>query len=213
MVRQPAASEAAGYGKERCELSVGLHLDLGEWVWRSGEWQQAYAVVALDDPDAVLAEVGRQLEAFRQLMCCEPTHIDSHQHVHRQEPVLSITRALAAQLGVPLRDFAPRPRYAGGFYGLGAKNAPFPEGITCGNLIGTFSMLPAGVTEMGCHPGLDEELDSAYRDQRLIEVSTLCAPRVRSALQELEIDLISFRELNHSPPVGVCGVEAVEAPM
>src|SRR3712207_7115710 len=36
MVRWPAATEAAAYAREHRDLSVGLHLDLGEWVYREG---------------------------------------------------------------------------------------------------------------------------------------------------------------------------------
>ena len=35
------------------------------------------------------------------------------------------------------------------------------------------------MTEIGCHPGLDAELGSSYRLQRLREVEVLCDRRVR----------------------------------
>src|SRR5688572_28379081 len=42
MVRWPAAAAAASYARARPELSVGLHLDLGEWVLRDGAWVPLY---------------------------------------------------------------------------------------------------------------------------------------------------------------------------
>ena len=36
MVRQPAAEEAAAYARATPALGVGLHVDLGEWVWQDG---------------------------------------------------------------------------------------------------------------------------------------------------------------------------------
>ena len=39
MVRWPASTEAAAYGRAHPALSVGLHVDLGEWVCRKGSWQ------------------------------------------------------------------------------------------------------------------------------------------------------------------------------
>jgi chitin disaccharide deacetylase len=36
MVRQPAAAAAAAYARKLDRISVGLHLDLGEWVYRNG---------------------------------------------------------------------------------------------------------------------------------------------------------------------------------
>src|SRR6266566_7386787 len=90
MVRWAAAAEAAAYGRTHPALSVGLHVDLGEWVYRDETWVALYEVVPLADRAAVTEEVSRQLAAFRRLMGREPTHIDSHQHVHRDEPVHSV---------------------------------------------------------------------------------------------------------------------------
>jgi chitin disaccharide deacetylase len=42
MVRWPAAAEAAAYGQEHLPLSLGLHVDLSEWVYRNGEWTPLY---------------------------------------------------------------------------------------------------------------------------------------------------------------------------
>src|SRR4051812_5062264 len=79
MVRWPGAVEAAAYAKTRPELGVGLHIDLGEWAYRDGEWIALYQVVPLADHEAVFAEVERQLTCFRGLLGREPTHLDSHQ--------------------------------------------------------------------------------------------------------------------------------------
>lgn len=192
MVRQPAARAAAEYARENAALSVGLHLDLGEWTLRGGEWVQAYAVVPHDDPAAVAREVARQLGEFRRLMQREPTHLDSHQHIHRHQPVREIVTALGAELGLPVRDFNPASTYRGDFYGQGHKGAPFPEGISVANLLAIFHQLPPGLTELGCHPGADAALDSAYRAERLAEVTTLCDPRVRAGLDRGGIELVSF---------------------
>jgi YdjC-like protein len=85
MVNWPSAAAAAQYARRTPALSVGLHLDLGEWVFRNGEWTSLYQVVRSDDPSAIEQEIVRQLERFQRLMGCEPTHIDSHQHVHRHD--------------------------------------------------------------------------------------------------------------------------------
>ncbi len=195
MVRGPAAAEAANYARAHPRLSVGLHVDLAEWVYREGEWVPRYQVVPPDDQGAASREVARQLEAFRQLLGTNPTHLDSHQHVHRQEPVLSILRRLAEQLSVPLRGFTPAVHYCGDFYGQTGEGDPYPEGISLAGLLKTLSSLPAGVTELGCHPGDDENLDSVYRLERGQEVKTLCDPSVRAAVGRLQIQLCSFADL------------------
>ena len=48
-------------------LSVGLHLDLGEWVCIGGNWKPVYTVVPMDDKEAVEREVLHQLDSFRSL--------------------------------------------------------------------------------------------------------------------------------------------------
>src|SRR5262249_45151167 len=121
MVRQPAAAAASAYARTKGRISIGLHLDLGEWFFRDGEWLPLYSVVPTDDEKAVAAEVAHQLTEFRRLMGGNPTHLDSHQHVHRNEPVLSIARDLAKRIKIPLRDFNPAIRYCGDFYGQTAE--------------------------------------------------------------------------------------------
>src|SRR5262245_5377777 len=49
MVRWPAAPEAVAYAREHQSLSLGLHVDLGEKVFRAGEWVPMYTVVPLQD--------------------------------------------------------------------------------------------------------------------------------------------------------------------
>jgi predicted glycoside hydrolase/deacetylase ChbG (UPF0249 family) len=49
-----------------------------------------------------------------------------------------------------------------------------------------------GVTEIGCHPGVAEDLKTMYSAERLIELATLCDPRVRSAIAEVGLQLRSF---------------------
>src|SRR5437867_1669555 len=101
MVRWPAAIDAAQYAREHAKLSVGLHLDFGEWIYRHDEWEPLYEVVSADDRIEVMSEISNQLGRFRSLMGRGPTHIDSHQHVHLQEPVRSVLTAVANDLRVP----------------------------------------------------------------------------------------------------------------
>src|SRR5579863_7393824 len=90
MVRWPAAREAGEYARRRPQLGVGLHLDLGEWTYRNGSWAPLYEVVDESDADAVSEEVARQLQDFERLVGRPPTHLDSHQHRHRRQPLKSI---------------------------------------------------------------------------------------------------------------------------
>jgi predicted glycoside hydrolase/deacetylase ChbG (UPF0249 family) len=196
MVRWPAAAEAARYALQRPRLSVGLHLDLVEWIYRDYEWVPRYQVVPPDDEGAVAAEVSRQLEAFRRLLGRAPTHLDSHQHVHRNEPVRAVVSQLAQKLSVPLRSFTPQVQYCGDFYGQTGEGDPHPKGISLEGMLKIVQNLPAGVSELGCHPGEDEHLDSVYRIERMQEVAVLCHPQVRAALESNEVVLCSFADLS-----------------
>lgn len=199
MVRWPAAEEAADYARKHPDLSLGLHLDLCEWICRDDKWEPLYEVVAADDADEVREEVARQLETFQRLVGQEPSHLDSHQHVHRTDPVRSIMVETARRLAVPLRDFSDEVKYCGRFYGQGANGYPYPEGISVSDLVDCLRSLPAGVTELGCHPGWPDDLTSMYTTERITEVEVLCDPAVRAAIVEGEIRLSSFRNLAMAP--------------
>jgi len=56
-----------------------------------------------------------------------PSHIDSHQHVHREEPICSVVCKLAERLRVPVREQNPGILYRGDFYGQTAEGEPMPE--------------------------------------------------------------------------------------
>jgi predicted glycoside hydrolase/deacetylase ChbG (UPF0249 family) len=176
-------------------LGLGLHLDLGEWAYRDGAWVPLYEVVPSDDAAAVSEEINSQLAEFHRLVGRAPTHLDSHQHVHRSEPVLSIVLEVATKLGIPVRHYAPHVRYCGDFYGQSGAGHPLPRAIEVTSLVEVIKALPPGITELACHPGLDDKLDTMYRDERPLEVAALCDPRVRTTIAEQGIQLCSFGNL------------------
>ncbi|MGH9021974.1 MAG: carbohydrate deacetylase [Acidimicrobiia bacterium] len=196
MVRAPAAADAAAYARDRPALSVGLHVDLGEWVFEAGAWAPAYVVVPAEDATAVGEELRRQLNRFGQLMGQSPTHLDSHQHVHLREPVTSAMVELATRLHVPLRSFSSSVRFCGDFYGQTGTGEPWPDGISPESLIALLERLPPGVTELSCHAGTGDDLDSVYGVERTLEVEVLCDPSVRAAIEAEQIVLRSFREVS-----------------
>jgi predicted glycoside hydrolase/deacetylase ChbG (UPF0249 family) len=194
MVGGAAAEEAAAYAAGRHDLSLGLHLDLGEWVHDEGGWQPAYTVVDTDDEAAVAAEVGRQLEAFARLVGRPPTHLDSHQHVHRDQPVRRVVAAAGARLAVPVRHLDGAIAYRGDFYGQTGKGDPYPEAITVDALLDILAGLPDGWTELGCHPGRGVD-ELTYGAERERELAVLCDPRVAAALRHHGIELQSFHDV------------------
>jgi predicted glycoside hydrolase/deacetylase ChbG (UPF0249 family) len=193
MVRKPAAGEAASLAASHPSLAIGLHLDLGQWDYEQGEWKVAYENCPPDDPAAVDAECRAQVDAFRALLGRDPTHLDSHQHAHEEEPLSSVATTLAAELGVPLRGRLVS--YEGGFYGQSGRGEPYPEGITTAHLTRMIAGVRSGWTEFGCHPGIGVEAESSYAGEREIEVAVLCDPLVSEAIDREGVRLRSFAEL------------------
>lgn len=199
MVRWPDAEQAAAYARY-ASLSVGLHFELGEWVYRDGQWHARYEVIGSQTADAVRGEISSQLERFERLMGRPPTHLDSHQHVHFREPTRTALVLAAERLDVPVRGSTSGITYSGAFYGLDDHELPFPDAITVEALIGEIERLGPGVTEIGCHPATQADHESTYGAGRIQELETLCDPRVRAAIARCGVSLRSFADLDVAPP-------------
>lgn len=195
MVRGRDAAAAAAYARRHPALSVGLHLDLGEWTLRDSEWVPVYEVVPTEDRAAVSREIERQLEQFRDLVGADPTHVDSHQHVHQREPARAVAMALAERLGVPLRHFSATVQYRPSFYAQSENGETRLDWISPDALVQTIGELPAGISELSCHPAREIDIETLYADERLHELRTLCDPRVRSAPASAGVVLCSFRNI------------------
>jgi predicted glycoside hydrolase/deacetylase ChbG (UPF0249 family) len=148
-----------------------------------------YEVVATGDAAAVIAEVDRQIESFRRLVGRDPSHLDSHQHVHRDPPVREVVLDWGRRLEVPVRHFTPGVSYCGAFYGQSVKGESCLDSITADALIALIRGLPPGITELACHPATGDDLNSMYRSERSLEVAALCDPRVRATIAEERIEL------------------------
>lgn len=154
----PAAAEALA---AHPSLAVGLHLEVGE-------------------------DLRRQLDRFQQMTGRDPTHLDSHKHVHETDPeVGAAAGALAAEMGVPLRNRAIR--YERSFYGRDA--------ISPSHLMGLIEALPPGWTEIGCHPAAGPVPTSSYDAERQIELATLRDPGVKNLLNVTSVQLCSYAQV------------------
>jgi chitin disaccharide deacetylase len=198
----PASGEAAEAAAERPRLSVGLHFDLGEWLCRNGDWECTYLRVPLDDEEAIRKELDRQLRAFRRLVGRDPTHLDSHQHVHREEPVRSVLLDLGRELGMPVRHESAHVAYRGDFFGQLRTGESTAESVAVEALVDILATLEDDVTELGCHPGYAYDLATGYGQERALEVETLCDVRVRDAVIQLGIQLGSFHGMKQVPGAG-----------
>lgn len=195
MVRAPAALRAATLIRANPLLGVGLHVDMGEWVLRAGEWMARYEYVSEGDAAATDFELRAQVALFEQLTGARPDHLDSHQHVHLSRPELSSAIAqVARELGIGVRSLHPSVTYRS-LYGQDGGGRSLPEAISVEAYVEAINGLSPGTTELGCHPGYVEDLDSDYRDERAIELDTLCDPALRAAISERGVRLIKWSDV------------------
>lgn len=174
MVLRPAAGEAARLANTHPELSVGLHFE------DDGSAE-------LDDPAQAERAFHAQLEHFRDLVGRDPTHVDSHHHVH--VPHLVTFQSLARRLGVPLRHDG-QIRYIGDFWGQ-----PDLANVRRAFLLQLVdARADEGFNELGCHPArISDDLRSSYLQERAVELQTLTEPGLRAELESAGLTLVSFR--------------------
>lgn len=188
MVVNGVATEAAArLATELPDLSVGLHVNFTN---------EAERLVAFDDSQVCHDELHRQFDRFVALMGRLPTHLDSHQHVHRFRHARPFFEELAARHGLPLRD-APPVVFKGGFYAQWEYGVSDPEKVSLAGLEKILRKeLTDGIYELACHPGyFDPALEAVYHADRERELATLCDPRLREILAEEGIQLIGYRQL------------------
>jgi chitin disaccharide deacetylase len=180
MVSAPAATEAAGAARAHPDLSIGLH------------FVEDRAAV-LDDAAALAAAFEAQLRRFRELLGREPTHVDSHHHVHMTR--IRAFAPLVAQLGVPLRGDGS-VGYVGDFYAQLADGQTDLSRITPERLLELVRAQDANEPiELGCHPGVvTDALSSSYREPRAVELAALTAPDLREALERAGFELVGFAD-------------------
>jgi len=174
MVLRPAASEAAALAHAHPDLSIGLHFE------DDGSAE-------LDAADKAKRAFTAQLERFRELVGRDPTHVDSHHHVHAQH--LGIFRSLVEPLGVPLRH-GGRVSYIGDFWGQ-----PELAHVRRAFLLQLVSAEAGeGFNELCCHPArISDDLRSSYLHERAVELQTLTEPGLRDELESIGVTLVSFR--------------------
>lgn len=188
MVTGRTAAGAVALAREHPGLAIGLHWDL--------DGEDADPSIDLESPAAVRAELGRQLEAFHELMGRAPTHVDSHHHVHRRPEIAPIARELVTPLGVPLREES-EVRFIGGFYGQWEWRVTDLHHVSPEFLLWILrNEVADGWTEISCHPGyVTDDFTSVYLEEREAELATLTDPLIRAEIDSLGLRLASYAEL------------------
>jgi predicted glycoside hydrolase/deacetylase ChbG (UPF0249 family) len=135
------------------------------------------------------------LERFRELSGRDPTHVDSHHHVHRDEGRTATFEHLVAPLGVPLRRDG-RVAYVGGFWGQwepGVTDLKYLSREFLLELVRTETV--EGWTELACHPArVTGDFSSSYLEERAVELATLTEPGLRADVEQLGVELVSYND-------------------
>jgi predicted glycoside hydrolase/deacetylase ChbG (UPF0249 family) len=189
----PRQAELDAEASASRDLGLGLHLNL-TWgrpvspaetvpslVDAEGRFGRDLAILGeRARPDDLRREGEAQIEAFTRRFGRAPTHLDSHHHVHR------LPRVMEAVVGVRRHSIATTDHFVGE-----AEGEPY---WTAERLLNQLAILPVGLTELMCHPGLfDEDLAySRYGPQREVELAALCDAEARATVERLGIRLCHF---------------------
>lgn len=187
MVNTPGTEEAVALASARPGLSLGLHMNVTN---------EAQRLVEFDDPEVCRRELRRQFDRFVALTGRPPTHLDSHQHVHRRPRCQPSFLELALEQDLPLRD-RPPVTFKGGFYGQWEYGVSQPAKVSFEALTSIVSTeLRRGIYELAVHPGyVDAAADYVYHRDREWERETLSDPRLPALLREHGVELISYHQL------------------
>lgn len=163
--------------------------------------------------DELRAEIAAQVDRFTARLGA-PSHVDVHQHFHAFDRVWQALLEVGREAGLPwLRFPAERPRGGPGIRWIArrfrTRSRPGPPTRTTDHfrglalaghldedrLLAILRDLPDGLTELMTHPG-GSDASPAQPDRitgtRPIERDALSAPRVREALDALDIVLTTF---------------------
>jgi len=212
MANGQAFDDAVALARENPSLDVGCHLVLTgsrsllpphlAYPRKVPALLAALALRRIRLYDELAAQLRRILEAG-----IRPTHLDTHKHVHLLPPVLEVVARLAEKFHIPwIRRPLVFPRRLQGIlrrHGCRTTDHFAGYGLTgrlrARQILELIAHLPAGTTELMCHPGrCGPELMAAptrLKQSREEELEALTAPETRQALAAASIRLGAFREL------------------
>lgn len=216
MVNGEAIEHAAALSRDLPDLGVGMHFVLtlgmpltampgltrdgllGKWIWEMAE----QGTLPLEE---IARELDCQFNRFVDLFGREPTHIDSHHHVHMIPAIFPLVAEFARRKGVALRvdrqvdmpgetggDLPPTTDgFSSAFYGDEISEALFLSVLDRSVQQGERSL------EVMAHPAfIDNTIrKSAYCWPRLAEMAVLTSTSLKYAIAERGYRLGTFRDL------------------
>jgi len=238
LINGPAVAHAMALARRHRSLSVGLHLNLTEGACIAGRHNVRSLVddsgcfrtpvIRADsspadvvrraeeefdarvDADDVRREFAAQLRGFQEVFDHLPTHLDSHQHVHRRPAVIEPFMELAVRHHLPVRSIdettrararqaaVPTPATL-----LRCRAAVDPERGVVG-LLDMLATLSEDTAELMCHPGFRErsqEKEPAMGTMhRAAELRVLTDARVMARLRPIVLSYAALTRADAAPP-------------
>ncbi|MBM3070794.1 chitin disaccharide deacetylase [Enterobacter sp. RHBSTW-00994] len=214
LINGEAVEHAALLSRELPELGVGLHFVLtlgmplspmpglardgllGKWIWEMAE----QGALPLDE---MTRELDCQFNRFVDVFGREPTHIDSHHHVHMIPALFPLVAEFAQRKGVSLRvdrqalqeallpSVVTTDGFSSGFYGDEISESLFLQVLDDSSQRGERSV------EVMAHPAFVDNTvrKSAYCWPRLAELDVLTSSSLKYAIAERGYRLGTFRDL------------------
>jgi len=199
MATGPAFDHAVELAHENPELDIGVHLVL---VDSPGFPPTIPSLLISLGSIRIYDELARQVRRVVDAGL-QPTHLDTHKHTHLLPQVFHAVARISDEFHIPWvrRRFGPfrflpnrRARSTDHFAGFRMTGRYDAAGLA-----GLIRRLPEGSTEFMCHPGLcTAELLSArtrLKESRRQELDALTNPQVRAALEESNVKLTRYRDL------------------
>jgi chitin disaccharide deacetylase len=201
MATGEAFAHAVELSRENPDLDIGCHLVLvGSSGFPATVPALLYAVATrrIRIYDELATQVRRILDAG-----LHPTHLDTHKHTHLLPPILDAVARISEEFSIP---WVRRPLLPSIFTRALSKHGCRTTDHFAGfrmtgrydatELAGLIRHLPEGITEFMCHPGFcTPELRAArtrLKESRQRELDALTSPRVRAALRESAVELVSY---------------------
>ena len=193
LVTLPFSAQTAQQLKSRPFLGKGIHLSLTLGTAVNSKTSFRLTRDLLKKIQKIPAEEARgeyeaQILKFRKILGELPSHMDTHHHIQTSPNIVTAVKRLSVKYRIPFRGCTHHL-----FEDLDPSNHWTREKFTR-----VIKKLPAGISEIMVHPGYaDRDLRaiSSFQNGREVERKILSDATLRSLLDQLNIKLISFRDL------------------
>lgn len=208
MMNMPYATFALEQAKKYPQLKIGVHLVLTvgqpliknatSYIDQDGSFIRPNAYPdgkPHADLDELYLEWKAQIDRFIEITGHKPSHLDSHHHVHLLPWHLDVTKRLAQEYDLPIRQ---RNQIIDQYEYVKVIDNMYDEKINM-DFIKNICQEHVGIIELMCHPALlDQRLYdmSSYNLPRMKELELLTSQEMKDYIKQNHIELINFTQLH-----------------